>query len=68
MKTVRISVPDMACGHCAKTVEEALRSVEGVGEVEVSLESKEALVRASENVAEDSLASAVKGAGYSPEF
>lgn len=68
MKTVKISVPDLACGHCATTVEDALRGVEGVERAEVSLEEKEASVVASENVADQALAAAVKGAGYTPEL
>ena len=67
MKTVKLTVPDMACGHCANTVEEALQNVEGVDSVDVSLDDKEARVSVSESVADEALAAAVKDAGYTPE-
>lgn len=35
-----LSVPDMSCGHCKATVEEALLTVEGVGRASVDLETK----------------------------
>lgn len=68
MKTVKMSVPDMACGHCVETVEKALRSVEGVDDVDVSLDSKEAVIRVSESVADGLLESAVRDAGYTAEI
>lgn len=40
MKTYILSVEGMMCGHCTARVEKALRAVEGVADVEVSLEEK----------------------------
>ena len=64
MKTVELSVPDMSCGHCVTTVMSALTVVEGVAEVDVSLEGKKATVRADDAVADGALVKAVEQAGY----
>ncbi len=42
--TVIISIDGMTCDHCVKAVTDALKSVEGVREVNVSLEEKKAEV------------------------
>ena len=52
------------CGHCQATVEKALKGVQGVSEVVVSLEDKNAVVTADESVSADTLKNAVVDAGY----
>ncbi len=64
MKSVTLSIPDMSCDGCVKTVREALTRVEGVGRAEVSLQDKRAIVEAEDHVAPADLASAVQAAGY----
>ena len=65
MTTKNISIEGMSCGHCVKWVTDALMSVEGVTDVQVSLESKNAIVEMDETVAADeALAEAVRRAGY----
>lgn len=59
-----ISIEGMACGHCTGRVESALKEVEGVTEVTVSLEDKNAVVTAEESVTEEVLTKAVVDAGY----
>ena len=54
----------MACGHCTARVEKALKEIEGVTEVAVSLEEKNAVVKANDNVTEEVLKKAVIDAGY----
>ena len=67
MREKILSVPDMACGHCVETVRRALEEVEGVEGAHVSLETKEARIRASDLVSDDALVGAVRDAGYTPE-
>lgn len=43
-KTVTLSVPDMNCAVCPLTVKTSLEQVNGVSNVEVSLERREATV------------------------
>ena len=64
MMTKTITIEGMACGHCTARVETALKALDGVKEVVMSLEDKTATVSAEENVSEDMMKSAVTEAGY----
>ena len=44
MQTVTLSVPGMTCSACPITVKKAISKVEGVGKVDVTFESREAVV------------------------
>jgi len=65
MKTVELKVEGMSCGHCVATVKSALTVVQGVQQVDVSLEAQKATVRADDAVADGALVEAVEQAGYS---
>jgi copper chaperone CopZ len=55
----------MTCGGCASSVTEALKAIDGVREVNVSLAAGEATIQYDEKLASaDQLKSAVRGAGY----
>lgn len=58
-----IYIEGMTCGHCASSVEKALKSVEGVSLVTVDLAAKNAAVETNA-VSEDKLKQAVVNAGY----
>jgi Cu+-exporting ATPase len=60
-----IQVEGMMCMHCVAHVKEALEKVEGVSEVEVSLEEKKATFVAQDGL-EDTIQQAIKDAGYQP--
>ena len=64
MKTFTISIEGMMCGHCTGRVEKALKGVAGVSEVTVSLENKNAVVKASDEVTADTLRDVVANEGY----
>ena len=64
MMTKTITIEGMSCGHCTARVETALKALDGVKEVVMSLEDKTATVSAEENVSEDMMKSAVTEAGY----
>lgn len=64
MKTWTMDVEGMACQGCASSVENALKEVEGVREVEVSLDDERARVVADDGVAGNALVGAVEKAGY----
>jgi copper chaperone len=66
MKQELIAIEGMHCNGCVRSVTNALKRVEGVTEVEVSLEEKRARVTFDEvNVAFADLRTAVQEAGYS---
>ena len=58
-------VPDMTCQHCVRTLENILKKLDGVEEVNVNLQRKEITVKG--NVPDREVISAIKQAGYSGE-
>ena len=64
MMTKTITIEGMSCGHCTARVETALKALDGVQEVIMSLEDKTAIVSAEEKVSEDMMKGAVTEAGY----
>ena len=61
-KTLKIE--GMMCAHCVAHVKSALQKVDGVKDVEVSLENKTAVITLSSDVNNDVLKSAVTNEGY----
>lgn len=41
METITLNAPDISCGHCVATVEEAVGKLEGVQTVSASSDSKD---------------------------
>lgn len=65
MQTEILNVTGMTCGGCTGSVTNALKGVDGVGDVKVSLSTGEATVQYDERrTSPDQLKSAVKNAGY----
>jgi len=65
MESANIKIAGMTCGGCVNAVTRALRNVEGVVEVDVSLERGEAYVRYdSSRATTTALRDAVRAAGY----
>ncbi|HIT06917.1 MAG TPA: heavy-metal-associated domain-containing protein [Candidatus Scybalocola faecipullorum] len=59
-----MNIEGMVCGNCVKHVDKALREIEGITQVEVSLEKKMAQVQLNQDVPDDVLKTAVEEAGY----
>ena len=64
LKKVIVNVDGMSCNNCAKHVNKALSEIEGVKEVDVKLENKQAEVSYEGNIEEETLKSAIDEAGY----
>ena len=64
-QTVTLSVPGMTCAACPITVKKALTKVEGVSQVDVTLEKREAVVTFDDARADtQKLTKATEDAGY----
>ncbi|SPP63977.1 mercury resistance system periplasmic binding protein MerP [Nitrospira lenta] len=64
-QTVTLSVLGMKCATCSITLKKALNKVEGVENIEVNLEKKEALVTFDDaKTTVEALLDATKNAGY----
>lgn len=65
MQTELLKVTGMTCGGCISKVTNALKTVSGVSDVNVSLSTGEATVQFDQRLTSpDQLKAAVKGAGY----
>lgn len=64
MSSKTLSIEGMSCQHCVAHVTRALEGVEGVTNVQVSLENKSATLDATDAVTPDALRQAVADAGY----
>lgn len=59
-----LSIEGMMCAHCSGRVENALRQIDGVQQVHVSLQEANAVVEVNDTVTEQMLTSAVSAQGY----
>ncbi len=64
MISYTLKVDGMMCKHCAARVEEAAKSVNGVSDAKVSLETKEITVCGNDGT-QDAVRTAITNAGYS---
>lgn len=65
MTEVTLKVQGMSCGHCVQSVKGALEPVEGISEVEVSLENGEVKVTYDEaKVDKDLMKQLIEDNGY----
>ncbi|MFM2354390.1 MAG: hypothetical protein RLZZ528_126 [Pseudomonadota bacterium] len=62
---MKLSIPDMSCGHCKAMVEKAIHSVDAGATVEVDLAGHTAQVETRAAAAD--LLAALKGEGYPAE-
>lgn len=63
---MKFEVPDMTCGHCASTVQKAIKSVDPNASATVDLESKTVSVETS--VAPEVISASIADAGYTPSL
>ena len=59
------TVTGMTCGHCVASVTEELSELDGVQDVQVTLETGEVVVTSAEPLDRSAVAAAVEEAGYS---
>ncbi|MEF8824032.1 MAG: cation transporter [Desulfohalobiaceae bacterium] len=61
---MRVKVKGMSCQHCVSAVTQALQQVEGIANVEVSLDKGEARFEEDKQVDREAVRKAVQDAGY----
>ena len=60
----QISVENIKCGGCARTVENTLNAIDGVQKIAVTVESGLVEIETADNVSRDSLIEALQNKGY----
>ncbi len=64
MSQFTLNVENMNCGHCTGMVEKTLAGIQGLTEIQVDLEGKQARFRAEDQALAQEAARAVTEAGY----
>lgn len=64
--TKRITIEGMTCNHCTAHVQKALARIDGVDNVTVDLERKQAVLQLKSDVADQILMEVISEAGYHP--
>lgn len=65
METVTLIAPDISCGHCVATVQDAVGKIEGVQEVTASAETRQVFVQFdTDRTNLDDITRALEDAGY----
>ena len=62
---LKLKVPQMTCGHCAATIEKAVKSLDPAAKVQVDLGTKIVTVETASD--ETSVKDAIEAAGYDNE-
>jgi len=60
----KLLIEGMSCMHCVMHVQNALKEINGVSDVNVDLKGKNAVVEINDNVSDEQLKSAVADVGY----
>ncbi len=60
----KIGIEGMTCGHCTGRVNKALSEMDGVSEVAVNLDEKNALVTLEKEISDEQLKKEIEGTGY----
>lgn len=59
-----IKIEGMHCNHCKMSVEKALKNIDGIDNVEVDLEKKQAIIQTSKEVPNDIIKAAIEEEGF----
>ncbi len=59
-----LDVPDISCGHCKASIEEAVAAVDGVTSVDVTIDTRTVDVRFAEPATRDAVVAAIEATGY----
>lgn len=59
-----IYIDGMHCMHCAKSVEAALKGINGVGSVKVDLNNKVSIITSKEEISDNAIKVAIEAAGF----
>ena len=60
----KVLIEGMQCNHCKMSVEKALKAIENVEEVEVSLENKEATIKSKVEIDNEKIRKAIEEVGF----
>ena len=63
-KKVKMTISGMHCASCASNVERAVKKINGINSVSVSVMTNKAVIEADDNVKPEEIKKAVESVGY----
>ncbi len=60
----QITVENIKCGGCARTVENTLKDIDGVGDIQVTVETGLVAVETTDSISRETLVEALRHKGY----
>lgn len=67
MKNTTVTAPDIVCGGCANAIKNAFGKVEGVGQVDVDVETKKVSVQHTDEISRERIVEVLDDAGFPAE-
>ncbi|MBN1523451.1 MAG: heavy-metal-associated domain-containing protein [Spirochaetales bacterium] len=67
-QSITLKLEGMSCGHCAMTIQKALKDTAEVNDAHVDFDKKEAYITGADTVKASFLIKAVENAGYKAEI
>ena len=65
MTTLTLNVPDISCGHCKSSIEEAVGELSGIEKVEVTIDARTVDIAFDETAVDrDAIVGAIEAVGY----
>lgn len=64
MTEMTLSVPEIHCGHCKMSIEQAVGAIDGVAVAEVDVDSASVAVSFADPASLNDIVSAIEGQGY----
>jgi copper chaperone len=62
---IEIKVPDMTCGHCVSTITKAVKALDDLARIDITL--SEHLVRVDSKASKEAVLHSIAEAGYTPQ-
>lgn len=62
-----IKINGMSCNHCKMSIEQALKNIEGIENVEVNLEDKQAIIETSKEIKNETIIDVIDEIGFEVE-
>lgn len=59
-------IPNISCAHCAHTIKQTLSQIQGVEDIEISIENKEVSIEFTDATSEESIIIALQKVNYPP--
>ncbi len=64
MNTITLNVPDISCGHCKSSIEDAVSGLDGINSVEVAIDARTVAISYADELSLDTIVETIEEQGY----